>query len=217
MKSCILFCLCFILLVTPAYSKTMYITEDLHVMVRTKPGKRDRIIAMPESGTQVEVLKKSKNGWSRVRLANKKEGWMLTRYLTPGPPSKMVVAKLSTEYEVLKQRVTSLIEENTLLKAEQNDLREALAEQTRGAGALRKSYQELESSSSDVLSLKASHKKASEDLAKRTKRLAELEEKIKGLEKNQNIRWFMGGAAVLLIGLLIGFMARRSKRRSSLL
>ena len=104
MRLSVIFFLCFFLMVIPAHSETKYITDEIRVMVRSDPGGDRRIIAMPMSGTRVEVLKQSEDGWSKVRLPNEKEGWLLTRYLSQGLPSKEVVAKLKSENEVLRQR-----------------------------------------------------------------------------------------------------------------
>ena len=204
-------------MVIPAHSETSYITDDIRVMLRSDAGMDRRIIAMPKSGTQVEVLKKLENGWSKVRLPNEKEGWLLSRYLGPGPPSKQVIVKLKSENEVLKQQAKTLVEENVRLKRERKDFEKALSKQTNTAETLRKSYETLKSGSSEFLSLKASYEKASKDLATKTKRQAELEEELRALQESQTLRWFVGGAAVLLVGLIIGFMARRRRRRPSLL
>jgi len=204
-------------MVIPAHSETMYITDDIRVMLRSDPGMDYRIIAMPKSGTQVEMLEELENGWSKVRLSNEKEGWLLTRYLSPGPPSKEVIAKLKNKNEVLKQQAKTLIEENVRLKREGNDFQKALSKQTKTAETLKKSYETLKSGSSEYLSLKASYDKASEDLATKTKRQAELEEELRSLQETQTLHWFLGGAAVLFVGLIVGFMARRPRRRPSLL
>jgi SH3 domain protein len=217
MRLSVLFSLCFFLMVNPAHSETKYITDEIRVMVRSDPGGDRRIIAMPMSGTRVEVLKQSEDGWSKVRLPNEKEGWLLTRYLSQGLPSKEVVAKLKSENEVLRQRAKTLTEENGRLKKERSDFQNALSKQTKTANTLKDSYETLKKGSSEYLSLKASYEKASEDLATKTKRQAELEEELKALQKSQTLQWFLGGAGVLFVGLIVGFMSRRPRRRPSLL
>ena len=204
-------------MVIPAHSETMYITDDIRVMVRSDAGMDRRIIAMPKSGAQVEVLEALENGWSRVRLPDEKEGWVLSRYLTPGPPSKDIIAKLKSENEVLSRQVKTLTDEKLRLKQERNDLQQALSKQTKNADTLKNSYESLRKGSSEYLSLKASYDKAFKDLATKTKRQAELEEELKALQESETLQWFLGGAAVLFVGLIVGFMARRPKRRPSLL
>ncbi len=204
-------------MVIPVHSETTYITDEIRVMLRSSPGMDRKIIAMPTSGTQVEVLEESEDGWSRIRLPNEKEGWMLTRYLSRKFPGKKVMARLGSENKVLKQEVKILIEENARLKKEQAGIQRTLSDQTKTAEALRKSYETLKSESSEFLSLKASYEKVSEDLAEKTRQRAELDEKLRALQESQNLRWFIGGGAVLFGGFIVGWIARRSRRRPSLL
>ena len=217
MKSGVFLFLSFFLIVLPVHSEATYITDDMRVMLRSDAGTDRRIIAMPKSGTRVEVLEETEDGWSKVRLPDEKEGWLLTRYLSPGPPTKEVNARLKSENEALKQRANTLSEENVRLKRERKDLQKALSNQTQNAKAAKVSYEALKKGSSEYLSLKASHDKVSKDLATKTKLQAELEEKLKALQDSQTLQWFLGGAAVLFVGLIVGFMARRPRRRPSLL
>ncbi|UCD87979.1 MAG: TIGR04211 family SH3 domain-containing protein [Desulfobacterales bacterium] len=216
MKLGVPFILCFLLMVLPAHSETGYVKDDIEVMVRTDPGARRKIVAMPTSGTRVEVLE-TKEGWSKVRLPDNVEGWMLSRYLSPGPPNEVIIASLKRENQALRQRVKTLNEENPRLKSERSDLQKALAKQTKTAGALSASYETLKKESSEFLALKASYEKVSKDLAERTQRQGELEEQVKDLQNTRTLRWFLAGAGVLFVGFVVGFMTRRPKRRPSLL
>jgi len=193
-------------LVVPAQAATMYVTDEIPVMVRHEPGANRKIMAMPNTGTRVEVLKQTG-----------KEGWTLTRYLTKGPSKQEVIARLQRENKALKGKSKTLIEENPRLKTERAELQKALSEQTRTAGNLKQSYETLKRESSKFLALKASYEKASHGLAESTQRQAELEEEVQALRNNRIMRWFLAGGAVLLVGMIIGFMARRPKRRPSLL
>ena len=217
MRLSVLFSLCFFLMVSPALSETTYITDEIRVMVRSDPGGDRKIIAMPMSGTRVEVLQQSEDGWSRVRLPNEKEGWLLTRYLSQGPPSKEVIAKLKSDNQVLRQRAKTLNEENSRLKGERGEFQKALSKQTQTANTLKESYETLKKGSSEYLSLKASYEKISEDLATKTKRLAELKKELNAVQKSKSLQWALSGAGVLLLGLIIGYMSRRPRRRPSLL
>ncbi|MBW2602141.1 MAG: SH3 domain-containing protein, partial [Deltaproteobacteria bacterium] len=79
MKSMILFFSCFFLAATVAYGETKYVTDVFDVMVRTGPDLSHKIIAMPKSGTQIEILEmpdeQEDSEWANVRLPNGKEGW----------------------------------------------------------------------------------------------------------------------------------------------
>jgi SH3 domain protein len=217
MKAVITLLLSLLFLVVPAHAATMYVTDEIPVMVRREPGANRKIVAMPNTGTRVDVLENTDEGWSRVRLPDGKEGWTLTRYLTKGPSKQVIINGLQRENKTLREKSKTLSEENPRLKTERTELEKALAEQTRTAENLKQSYETLKRESSKFLALKASYEKASHELAESTQRQAELEEEVKALRNNKILRWFLAGAAVLLVGMIIGFMSRRPKRRPTLL
>lgn len=217
MKAVIPLFLGLLVLVVPAHAETMYVTDEIPVMVRHEPGANRKIVAMPNTGTRVEVLENKEDGWSMVRLPDGKEGWTLTRYLTKGPSKQVIIDRLERENKALKEKSKTLLEENPHLKTERDELQKALSEQTRTAQDAKQSYETLRRESTKFLALKASYEKASHDLAESTKRQAELEEEVKALRNNKILKWFLAGAAVLLVGMIIGFMSRRPKRRPSLL
>lgn len=217
MRVGVIFFVCVLLMVVPAYSATMYVRDDLQVMVRTDPNAKRKIVATPTSGTPVEVLEESSDGWSKVRLPDKKEGWVLTYLLSSGPPNEGVIAKLKRENEALKQRMKSLIEENPNLRTERDGLQKAFSECSETLENVQSAYETLKSESSEFLALKASYEKISKEAADRTRRQGELEEKVRDLQNTRILRWFLVGAGVLFVGFIIGFLARRPKRRPSLL
>ena len=134
-------------------------------------------------------------------------------------PRRELVDQL-LEYQKFKEAASTLKDlekENGRLKRERSDFQKALSKQTKTANTLKESYETLKKGSSEYLSLKASYEKASEDLATKTKSQAELEEELKALQKSQTLQWFLGGACVLFVGLIVGYMSRRPRRRPSLL
>jgi SH3 domain protein len=225
------FCLiCFFQVLTPSYGQatdvrdniegkrqTRYVTDDLSVTVRTGPDISHKIIAMPKSGTPVEILEVLNDEWARVRLPNEKEGWMMSRFLVSGPPTRQIIARLQNENRTLSLKTTNLAEENARLKTERKELEKALSEQTKKADSLGESYETLKSGSKEYLALKSSYDKASQGLASATKQVGELDKEVERLRNSQTLRWFVAGASVILVGFIIGYASRRPKRRSSLL
>jgi len=78
-------------------------------------------------------------------------------------------------------------------------------------------HETLKKESKDFLNIKTKYDKTSKQLAEQSERVEKLEAEISRLGWNQNIRWFLGGAGVLLLGYIIGFFSKRRRRRSSLL
>ncbi len=221
MKYAVLFLGCFFLTVTAVNGETKYVTDVFEIMVRTGPNLSHKIIAMPKSGSPVELVavldEERVDEWVKVRLPNGKEGWMKSQFLVPGPPKKEIISKLEGENQTLKLRKKTLSEENSRLKAERRELGKALTQQTAKGSTLKESYETLKRESKEFLALKASYEKASQELKTKTTQVKGLEKEVEGLRRGQTLRWFIAGASIILVGFVIGYVSRRPKRRSSLL
>ena len=51
----------------------------------------------------------------------------------------------------------------------------------------------------------------------KTKKANDLDLELNTLRKKKYVRWFLGGAGVLLLGFIFGFSSKKQKHRSSLL
>ena len=110
-----------------------YITDHIYKPVRSTPDaqNRDNILIYLASNIKVEVVE-NMGQWTKILYANKKEGFIPTRYLLSDSTSKIRLKKLQTAYEKLHKEniqlqkiVTStkaiLIEQNKLLFEGFND------------------------------------------------------------------------------------------------
>ncbi|MDL1964884.1 MAG: TIGR04211 family SH3 domain-containing protein [Deltaproteobacteria bacterium] len=217
MKSFIVFFI--VLFSTAVYAETMYVADIIKITFRTGPGIDHKIVAMIKSGERVEVLKLEEpmEEWSFVRLINGKEGWVLSRFLTSKEPDGLVLIKLKKKHNALKNQAISLVEENKIYKKENKELNSELEKNKEILNKTKSSYEILKNESAEFLELKSNYKKTSLNLAELTEKAGKLEEKLTKLLLHQNIKWFLSGAGVLLFGFVIGFSAKRQRRRSSLL
>ncbi len=214
MKSVIVF---FIVLFSAAVqAETMYVDDIIKITVRTGPGIKRKIVAMIKSDEKVEVLKPEKE-WSFVRITNGKEGWVLSRFLKSKEPDGLVLDRYKKKHNVLKKQAVSLIEENKVYKKENNKLNSELKINKEISDKIKSSYETLKKESAEFLELKSNYKKTSSELIEQTKKAEKLEEELTKLLLHQNIKWFLSGAGVLLLGFMIGYSTKRQRSRSSLL
>ena len=199
-----------------SHAESMYVTDLIKLTLRSGPSTEYKILDVVESGQQVEILQPGED-WSLVRMADGKEGYVLTRYLTPDPTHNVLLEQLQEKHKVLTQQAAALLEENTKLKEENKNLKSTLDSTQQASQKLDKDYKELKAGSAEFLTLKAKYKQASENLAEQTKRAEKLDEELGRVELNQYIKWFLAGSGVLLVGFIIGFSARKQRRRTSLL
>jgi SH3 domain protein len=167
---------------------------------------------MVKDGDAVELLREG-TAHALVRLAYGKEGWMLKRFLSVQPPLSVTVASLRAENETMKQKEIELTrnydEVSTALNNAQTELQAILAERDR----LKADYQVLREDTADVVKIKEDMLKATEENELLVEQMAALEEENSKLNKDKSINWFLAGGGVLLVGMSIGRLTGKSRKR----
>jgi len=198
-----------------AHAETMYVSDVLKLTVRTGKGQDYKIISVIQSGQTVDVLQ-PEDKWALVRLNDGKEGWVLTRYLTSRITNNVKLQWLQKKHKTLTVQAATLLEENTKLKKEKEEIDSSLKKADKSVEELNKSYNTLKTESADYIKLKSKFKKTASQLAEYAEKSELLEKELAKLEFKQTVRWLLTGAGVLLLGFLIGFSARRQHRRTTL-
>ncbi len=193
-----------------------YINDSMKITMRTGPATDRKIIALLNVGQEVEILK-AENEWTLVRLTNGKEGWVISRFLTDQTPDSIQLEALRKNHSILQTKAESLMEENQALKAENKKLGIDLNSSETKQSNLSKSYDTLKRESKQFLDLQAKYKESTSKLAAQTQKAEKYEDELTKLLWSKNIKWFLSGAGVLVLGFIIGFSTKRQRRHSSLL
>ncbi len=199
-----------------APAETMFVSDRMEITLRTGPGSDRKIISMLKSDEVVDVLE-TENGWSRVQLADGREGWAITRFLTSSRPSRINLKALKQEHDKLLTEITDLRQKNISLTDEKQQVGKELKQNKIRSTELSRSFETLKTESAGFIQLQLDYKNAMTALKQQTQRALELDTEVEKLKWNQNVRWFLSGAGVLLLGFIIGFSTKRQRRRSSLL
>ena len=209
--------ICLFLLSTAVLAETKYyINDSMKITMRTGPATDRKIIALLSVGQEVKILK-SENEWTLVRLLNGKEGWVISRFLTDQTPDSIRLEALRKNHSTLQTKAASLMEENKALKAENKKFGIDLNTSESKQRGLSKSYETLKRESKKFLDLQAKYKESTSKLAVETQKAEKYEDDLTKLLWNKNIKWFLSGAGVLILGFIIGFSTKRQRRHSSLL
>jgi len=185
---------------SPLAAKDIYVSGITKITMRTGPGVEHKIVAMLTSGSKLETIE-YRQDWSQVRTQDDKTGWVLTRFLTEEVPQDRMVQQLKSENERL-MAVLEQAEEKKKVLADENGVLVDIEEK----------YKKLEQASADYLKLNASYKALLKESQDQKDHILTLEKNMSNEEK----LWFLSGAGVFIVGLIIGWSTRR-KRRSSLL
>lgn len=206
------------LFILPAASiaETVYVSDHFEIPLRTGPGADRKIISLPQSGTALEMLEKGAE-WSQVRESNGREGWALNRYLSPSPPSAMLLERVRQDYDVLTAKFKDLQERFNELESQKKSTDSDLAQNRRNRDELSTAYETLKKESSDFLKLKQRHQEVTAELEAEKTRSAKLDDENMQMKRNRIIQWVLTGGGIMLVGFFIGlFSSSRRKARTSL-
>ena len=193
----------------------MYVSDILKLTLRTGPSIENKILAVIDSGQMMEIVEFG-DEWSQVQLPNGKEGWVLSRYLTPNETSNIKLQRLETKHKNLMVQAAELLEENNRLQAENKKLSTEFEANQEQLVKARTDYETLKAEASEFLTLKTRYESAASQLAEQTAKAEKLEEQLTKLERNTYIKWFLAGSGVLIVGFLIGYSSKRQRRRPAL-
>ena len=203
-----------LIVAAPAGAATKYV-DDLHqITVRKGPGIKYRVMETVSSGTKFEALK-TENGWTQVRLSDNREGWVISRYLTDAVPDSKKYETLKAKYDPLEKQVKELEAENSTLRSDNQLLSQKIAQTQDKLAEIHTEYEELKEASADVLKLKNENESLARRIEKKNQKIASLEAKISDTFLSEALKWFLIGAGVLLVGIILGASGKR--KRSSLL
>jgi SH3 domain protein len=184
-----------------------YVTDHLQVTVRTGPSVDNKIIAVVDSGDELEVLTPAQDGWVKVRTPEGKEGWMIERYLQPEPTAALRLEKLDPQNQTLLQQNEELTEANRRLNQALNQAQSRVAE-------LEAAYAQLQKDAADEVQLKREYQRLQEDYQEQSQRLEALSTEVESLRFSNNLKWFLAGAGILVLGWLMGLALGRRRRRT---
>jgi SH3 domain protein len=169
---------------TIAQARTVYINDRRQITFRTGPGSKYEILDLLKTGDRMELLEEGEE-WSHVRLPDGKEGWVLKQYISATKPIKMQLEELEKAHSSLTSQSDELGQENEALKEANNKVNAALEEKTKALADLTKQFNELKQSS-DASSF----------------------------QMRKYLIFFFSGAGILFIGILLGLVMKRQRRKS---
>jgi SH3 domain protein len=197
------------------YAETMYVSDILKLTLRSGPSTENKILAVIESGQMLDIVKSGKE-WSQAQLPNGKEGWVLSRYLTPDETNNIKLERLEAKHKNLMIQAAELLEENNRLEAENKRVSTEFNTNQEQLVKTKADYEALKTEAAEFLTLKTNYKRVASQLAEQTAKAKQLEEELSSLEMNTYIKWFLAGSGVLIVGFLIGFSTKRQRRRPAL-
>lgn len=205
--------------INDAAAETRFVSDELEITMRVGPSTKQRIISMLKSGTSVEVLSVDrKSGYSKVRAANGKTGFVLSRFLMDEPSAREQVASLTAriqelqaEPEQVRSRLTQLQEDYAKLQKEHQKLLNDKNSITQELAGIRQT-------AANAINISNERSELRKQVVKLKQEVADLQHTNRELANNRNQHWFLIGAGVVLGSILLGWLLpylRFKRRRTS--
>lgn len=218
MKSTLRSTLFVLIFVAPfAYGAPAWVSDEFEIMLRSGPSTSNAIQLMIGSGMQLEVLEQdAESGYSRVTTPGGTEGWVLSRYLMGEPSAREQLRTLTGQLTNANTRGTSLDSQLAAVSNEMNTANRRIATLEREKTSLENELAEIRRTAADVLGINAQNKTMMDELATAEIKSATLEQENRQLSSQTTRYWFMTGALVLLVGIILGIWLPRVRwqRRS---
>ncbi len=212
-----IFLLLGLLLPALATAQSAWVSDEFEITLRTGPSTSNAIELMLSSGSELTVLERDDAaGYTRVRTGGGTEGWVLTRYLMDEPSAREQLENLSAQLTSANTRGSSLNSQLEGIRGEYDTATRRIATLENQNSTLERELADIRRTAADVLSINDDNASLRDQLAAAEIRIGSLEQENRALEGQAARFWFITGAAVLVVGILLGIWLPRIRwqRRS---
>jgi len=200
------------LLAITASAETVYVSDQLETYMRSGKGNQYRIVRTLPSGTSLQVLG-TEGDFSKVRAPSGAEGWVLSRFLMTNRPARDRLGDLEqhlAQLELENGKLTTELEKVRGAKADvQSDQQTLLTNNQK----LTQQLEEIKHTASSALAIDAENKELKSRVVGYERQLQTLRQENEGLRDRTARDWFMVGAGVMIMGMVIGLIIPRIRWR----
>lgn len=199
-----------ILPATQVVAEPMWVSDQFEVMLRTGPSTNNAIERILPSGTALELIERDDDaGYARVRTAAGTEGWVLTRYLMDEPSAREQLEALTSRLTSAAAEGSSLTSQLDAVQGEYDSASRQIASLENEKRRLEEELAEIKRTAANVLAINNQNKELRDQLANAEIQAATLEQQNRELTGQTTRYWFMTGAMVLVVGMILGIWLPR--------
>lgn len=206
-----------LLLCASASAATLYISDQLTVPLRRGPSNSHKIIhAGLPAGMALEALSEDRAaGFTQVRTPNGTEGWVPTQYLVDQPAAKDRLAAANKRVETLEAQLKALKENFQEVRGERSEVEGRASDLSRQTEKLQSELAEIRRVSATSIANYEENKQLKNENQSLSTQVTQLTERVRQLERNVTLKWFLAGGALVLVGLLLGAWIKSRPKRST--
>jgi len=190
----------------------VYITDELDLPIRSDKNFGNNIIRLLPSGTELSLLQSTEDGWAQIQFDDT-IGWIKTFYLSSNPSAREELKKLTREYNSNTLLISKLSDEKEelekQLKSIKNDNTNLIIQSSKSQAE----KEHIEQIYQDALKIEHENEKLIQNNLQLKAEL-QLAENNTQIQKDTSSRnWFIVGAIVLFLGMIIGLIVPNLLKR----
>jgi len=190
----------------------VYITDELDLPIRSDKNFGNNIIRLLPSGTELSLLQSTEDGWAQIQFDDT-IGWIKTFYLSSNPSAREELKKLTREYNSNTLLISKLSDEKEELEKKllslKNDNTDLIVQSSKSQAE----KEHIEQIYQDALKIEHENEKLIQNNLQLKAEL-QLAENNTQIQKDTSSRnWFIVGAIVLFLGMIIGLIVPNLLKR----
>ena len=203
-------CLLFTALVGAAAADTRYVSDELQITLRSGQSTQHQILRMITSGAPLEVMETNdETGYTHVRTTEGVEGWVLSRYLMDHPSARDQLASAQKKMARLQEDNKNLQAKLNTVSGDKTSLDKEKVELLAKNDKLGKELDHIRNTAASALAIESERNRLSDETQKLKTELQTVQQENLSLKNRGNRDWFVRGAGVVLLGVLLGLILPR--------
>ena len=188
-----------------ANAETIYVTDHFKIELRSGESIRNKIIKMVPSGAPLTVVGQNPStGYTKVRLKNGMEGYLLTRYTQNKPVSKWYLQQATEKLEILQKENKAIMGEFSQLTGNNTSAVSENKSLSQERKKLSTELNNLRQTAANAIQLKNQRDQLQERVITVERELQQLKLENKSLEDSTNQDWFLYGGILAFTGIFLG-------------
>lgn len=220
-KALLIFCAALAAVTFPASvsAETRYISDQLTAYFRKGPGSSFGIKKGVRSGAKVTLTgTKTADGWLEVKASDGVTGWVPRSVLKTKPAARVELVGLKATLKKVKAENATLRKQRDQARSQGRNLQTEQGDLQRAHNELQRKYKEVQRISAGTVEINQRNDRLEDELATIQDENDRLKSQNKQLRSNENQQWFVFGAGVIILGMLIGLILpklRLGKRKDA--
>ncbi len=199
-------------LAAEANTEIRYVIDKLIITMRSGQSNEHQILRTWPSNTKLEILEAGEK-YSKARGPDGTEGWVLNQYITAKPTARILLATAQQKLANAEKENARLSAELATLQSKESDLSKQQRDLSRENKKQMEELKHLRRVAAKPLKLENENQRLKKELLELESKHELLLQENQMLGDSSDRDWFLNGAGVIILGIIIGLIAPRLRVR----